>query len=397
MSTQAKLKPEANAGGTKSGGREQGARTPQDPAKVAADIEKAMRERGKRFAPGDHSRQATEQLEKDKRAAHKKLGHVPAGEVGLTESEKARRAVYAALGHGPDGKCPAGVDWRGDNRRFVPPDLDAAMVARQNAAETHSANPSEATKKALEDAEADFLAACIASKPASLDRNREALAPAHRRASYYNHTGEVPRADDPFPSCGWWWCGRELKHDQWIQLHDAIKILKTAGIDPCGVGVALAAGYYTEGDALVMELPDLLRIDAMTLRGRQKYLAGNVLLFERTMQFARWAACPSYVQGKAYVPLFRFLHRLEDARMDHREREAALPPHLRGHKTWWPKPTKTKNPCRVAAALLILFGLNAEGSTLKKEIRRMEVHWSRGADAWKDWASEQEKKDAQAG
>jgi len=296
-----------------------------------------------------------------KRAQHKPAAPLP---VVLSQADQDRAKVLAELGHGPDGTCPAGVDWRKAREPFTVPRVNCAVEALRVAEEAHGAKPTSASKDAVKATGAAVHATLAVAMPTFADRNRNALAPSARAACDCNGRGTDVEAR--FSPCGWWWCRKSarLKGPQWAELRAALEVLRGEGIDPCGFGVALAAGTYAEHKALAERWTDVKDLDTFVRKNpgvRERFIGNPSVHLLRSMEEAKWAACPLEKKRAPDLTTWRFLWRVQQVRESDRG--------------WWPSPHKATMPT-VAAAILVLFGL-AGDSTLKAGTHRLEVAWPR--------------------
>jgi len=240
--------------------------------------------------------------------------------VVLPQSHGDKREVLAALGHDAAGTCPAGVDWR---------------IIRDNQ---------------VSGVRADFAGMSEDTKAASWNAYRRALC-------HFNISGEWPES---FAPCGWWFCGKPLKAPQWSDLARAVQILKAKGIDPSGY--IAPVGLYAESVALARQWPENkpLWASVQVIKKELPELAQGPLSPQahrrlRAMSESRWAAYPKDGRGAPVVaPYKRFLNCND------------RPP-----VNW---------TAQVAAAIFFLFGLGEKGASLKSEIRRAEVSWTRKND-----------------
>jgi hypothetical protein len=264
-----------------------------------------------------HSSHEAEKLEKDKHGLRHALGHdIDGGRV--EQWEKDRRAVFQALGHDADRKCPAGVDWR---------------IMRNNQ---------------VSGARAGFAGMSEAAKAATWNAYRRALC-------HFNTRGKWP---ETFAPCGWWFCGKQLKAPQWSELARAVKILKAKDIDPRDY--IAPAGTYAESVALAKQWPkhkslwnSVHEIKKSLPSLERATLSPQDAQRLRAMDESRWAVFPRDGKGRRVdAPYQRFLNCND------------RPP-----VNW---------TAQVAAAVFFLLGLGEKGASLKDEIHRAEVEWTRG-------------------
>lgn len=298
----------------------------------------------KRPQPTRRSKQLSprEQFENDKRSLQKTLGHNRDG--GRVEQwERDKRAVFQALGHDVDGKCPAGVDW-----------------------EAHYKNRENLSKVPIENEAANRAANLRASSWITFHSAKVAR--------------EARRGCGPW-SCGWWFCGKNLKADQWADLRTAIKILKESGRDPNGWELAYRASAYAENVRLAKKwpqvkdlwafygknpnlLPDTIEVQWEWCNGEWKHDPKDRDALLEKLQAVLFARHPQGVGKPVDAPYHHFLN-------DHPVKSWESFPEGGVSSTWAPK---------VAAALLVLFGTVKEGSSLKKETHRAAEAWDLGRE-----------------
>jgi hypothetical protein len=246
--------------------------------------------------------------------------------VVLTQSEKDKRAILAALNHDIHDKCPVSIDWRAFHKRpedFIHVQNDHYMANR---------------------------AACL------------------RASSYIAfHSAKVALA--AMASCGWWFCGRNLKADRWANLWKAIEILRESGDDPNGWELAYRVHAYGQNVEWAREWPKwkgLWEFIAMNPDRPATTIDDDTLTQLRAIE---WAKHPPKGVGKPVdAPYHRFLNGYP---VKFWEELPEKPPEDSLSAKWTPA---------VAAASLVLFGLVKEGSTLKKETHRAQEAWYLGKE-----------------
>jgi hypothetical protein len=248
--------------------------------------------------------------------------------------------VWKALGHDEHGRCPAGVDWR------IPDQESAIRAAAIRAA-------AGVDLRTLDQKYPDHATAIRAAEIRAVSQINFALA-----------EGRQPRTLESIPACGWWWCGQNLKPNQWADLASAVEILTEAGIDPNREGVAYKAGTYAEMEARAGQwergksehVLSFLQANKESLEGtRGIHLLRGLALAER-------AAHPRGHAGPPVdAPYHQFLNEPSEE--------------WKPSEKW--EPSEKWTPA-VAASVLVLFAL--EKRRLREAVSRADDAWFRGGE-----------------